>query len=136
MIFLRGNFTHRLAVMSALTLIAGWGCGSGHSVRDQSEVSGKVTLNGAPLTSGSVSVYSEKTGSGGICPLDGAGHYRIKNLIAPEVYAVTIIGPEQVPDAPPPPPSEIPQKYQSSSTSGLSVQITSGKNTFDISLEK
>lgn len=119
-----------------LTVAVSAGCGRGSSAREQGEVTGKVTLNGVPLTNGSVNFYSSNSGAGALCPLDESGSYRIKYLNAPDTYTVTLLGPEQIPGQPAPPPSEIPTKYQSSSTSGLTVELKQGRNTFDISLEK
>lgn len=110
------------------------GCSRTHQAAE-SRVSGAVTLNGTALTSGQVSFFSGESGTGGMATLNGEGHYEIKGL-APGNYEITVTPQEPIPNGPPVPPSDLPGKYASATTSGLSFSLKPGSNTFNLELKK
>jgi hypothetical protein len=126
-----------LAVLAALAIVSGLsGCSSG---RPMGKVSGKVTLQGRPLTAGTVQFTNDKLGAGVSAVLDTEGSYRVETPVPTGLYEVTIL--------PPPPPaphemdkaarlprSNIPVKFQDPKTSGLSATIQEGANTADFAL--
>lgn len=118
-----------------MVLMTVWGCGGEHRAR-QGHVAGTVTLNGAALTSGQVSFFSAESGIGGMSPINGEGHYEINGLNAPGDYQITVTPQEPTPGGPAVPPSDLPAKYSSATTSGLSFSLKPGNNTFPIELKK
>ena len=122
--------------MGLLTCTCCWiGCGGGEP---SGSVSGKVTYNGEPLTTGGVLFVNRDTGVGASAQLDASGNYRVLSLRTGE-YQVAIQGPRA------PSPAEVakgaqlekpdvPDKYLDPQTSGLSATITAGENSVDFTL--
>ena len=128
-------FSARMAVLLGLLACVCWHVGCGPSGPPTGSVSGKVTHNGQPLTTGVVTFINEKAGSGASSDLDASGGYRI-TLIRTSEYNVAI-------HRRPPAPGEkiigngrlsIPEKYQDHQTSGLTATVKEGKNTADFGL--
>ncbi len=111
-----------------------------------STVSGTVRYKGLPLTEGSVSFVSEK-GQVATGTIDSSGHYTVSHVL-PGPAKVTI----QVVSAEGPPPMsflgtpkpaqgtatgpKIPLRYSVAATSGLQLNVTKGKQQFDIDLKE
>lgn len=118
----------------ALTLVAMVGCGSTTPV---AHVDGHVTVAGEPITAGDVNFFSTDKGVGAKAALDGAGGFKVENLV-PGDYAVYVTPPIQ---APPPPgtavtpvESKIPMKARDMKTSDVKLSLKGGKNT-DVKIE-
>jgi hypothetical protein len=133
--------THRRSVrwgpLLGLAASACWlvGCGGGPTT---GSVSGKVTLNGAPLAAGVVLFSNAKTGVGASATLDASGAYRIESIRTGE-YQVAVQPPpapaphEMQPGAAPPT-TDVPAKSQDPATSGLKATVEKGANTADFAL--
>jgi hypothetical protein len=140
------------AVLWLLPLLAGTaGCGS-------PKVSGKITYKGEPLHTGKVMITAAN-GWVGASLINEDGTYSIPNVPpGPAKIAVDTQYSDPVPLSPaarqhkkrPPPPPEamkvpsgltihppvkIPDKYKQPETSGLTLEVTGGRQTFDINLE-
>ncbi len=109
-----------------------------------SEVSGQVTLDGKPIGPGVV-VFAPADGKSN--PATGAigldGWYSMKTSRAvglkPGKYSLSVSAREVPAHLEPgerPPPGRLltPEKYESTTTSGLEFEVTSGNNTIDIPL--
>ena len=117
------------------------GCGS-------PKLSGKVTYNGEPLHSGIVSITAAN-GWVGTSQINDDGTYSIANVPAGSAkIAVDNFSSEpgtklarkipRPPDKSHPtqaPPVKIPEKYKDPKTSGLTLEVTGGRQTYDIKLE-
>ncbi len=136
----------RLLAFSAIVVLFSTGCGA-----KRSTVSGSVTYKGKNLTHGIVVLH----GVDGV-PVNGSidesGKYEAKDVPIGETI-VTVLqvtkdykspaeirkeyetaGKNPSPELFSPPKSLIPVKYNIADTSGLKVNITSGKTNFDIGL--
>ena len=111
------------------------GCGQGNPT---GSISGKVTHNGEPLTTGVVMFLDSDAGIGASAELDADGVYEVLSLPTGQ-YQVAI----QAPPAPSPEEVasgaqleklEIPDKYLDPQTSGLTATITEGENSADFTL--
>ncbi len=132
-------FGARMAVLLGLLACVSWYVGCGSSAPPTGSVSGKVTYNGKPLTTGVVTFINEKAGSGASGDINASGDYRIA-LIRTGEYNVAI-------HRRPPAPGgktivngnmrlrlSIPEKYQDHQTSGLTATVKEGNNTADFGL--
>ena len=134
----RSLFSARSAVLLGLLgCVYCWaGCGSGASLTGS--VSGKVTYNGQPLTTGVVTFVNDETGSGASGDLDSSGTYSIGSIRTGE-YNVRVHMRPPRPEAPPQGAGtwrlNIPAKYQDARTSGLTATVKAGKNTADFGLQ-
>lgn len=111
-----------------------------------SEVSGKVSFQGEPVTEGIVNFVSE-SGFGVRATLNNDGSYRLRshhgNGIPLDTYKVSIAPPrfDPVPaDLSKPPPRQpeypnIPQRYRSLQSSGLVAQVGAEANVFDFDMQ-
>jgi hypothetical protein len=107
------------------------GCGGGSM---KSVVKGKVTLNGAPLSSGTVKFVAQSSEGTTVSSIIDNGNYHIANFPPGEAkIAVEGPGPSSNPDEKTVP-VHIPEKYLNPMTSGLSFTVKSGQQTFDINL--
>ena len=111
------------------------GCGEGKST---GSISGKVTYQGKPQTTGVVLLADPDAGIGATAVLDASGTYKILSLPTGE-YQVAI----GQPPVPTPEQSsqgaqivklDIPDKYLDPRTSGLTATIREGENSADFSL--
>jgi hypothetical protein len=102
-------------------------------------ISGKVIYQGKPVSGAVVNFYSPKEGLGVSAVLDASGAYTIQNPLRAGKYGVYISTPPAVPGPtgvqPPPPPPDIPVRYLNQSTSDLTVEVTSGRNTKNFDLQ-
>jgi hypothetical protein len=93
------------------------------------QVAGKVTFNGQPAPPGFVTLVGDgRRFSTSILP-DGA--YRFRTGLAPGAYRVAI---ERTPGAVIPKNLDIPERYRSENTSGITIQVERGQQIFDIAL--
>ena len=127
-----------LFVVPMLALLSG--CGAAEEPLEFGEVSGKLTLNGAPLTTAMIVFNRTETGHGGSATADGEGKYVVSDKLPSGNYQVLITpAPIKPPNpgepAPVIPPNKIPAKYSSPATSGLAADVAPGPNTFDFDLK-
>jgi hypothetical protein len=129
----------------AICLAAGIGCG-----KPTATVTGKVTLNGAPVTAGAVTFHGEEkfVQSAGI---DTNGTYSISNVpVGPVKVTVVPAQPRPVRNMPGKTAAKhpgdkggpgaaavvpIPEKYRDPSQSGLNYTLKSGEQTIDLPLQ-
>jgi hypothetical protein len=130
---LRSRFS---CLLLALTCVAALGCGS----ELPSTVSGKVTLDGAPLTKGTVTFAPQGEGRIAYGEIDSSGNYTVRTLndqgMQVGEYNVTIIATGEAPASDIPPPLLTPAKYANAQTSGFTASVKPGPNTFNFALEK
>lgn len=131
---------HALSRLTAICLVSFVGCSGGL----ESSVSGTVTLNGKAIGPGSISFVpqaGEKNPAIGTVLADGS--YFLKSSrtegLAAGKYRVSLYIHEVPPDMQPgqrlnSSKSLIPEKYESSTTSGLEFDVKPGRNTIDIPL--
>ena len=113
------------------------GCGS-----SLVQVSGKVTLDGAPLNTGNISFAPVGEGQVAIGTINSKGEYTLQsgsaNGVPPGKYRVTVVATELVqptPQNPEPLPKILtPPKYNNADTSGLTADVTSSNKTHDFKL--
>ncbi len=95
---------------------------------------GQVTAKGAPVSQGTVTLYSSAEGIGASAPLNAEGKFALPDQIPAGTYQVSI-----APEAPSPQELEanpklkfdeksIPAKYRAPATSGLQVTLKAGQN--------
>ena len=98
------------------------------------EAAGKVTLDGRPVTTGTV-VFVGSAGST-VAEIQSDGSYRATNVPVGPVRVLLASsgspgparpGQAPVPQAPPP-------RYRSADTSGLSLTVSEGNNPYDIAM--
>lgn len=127
-----------------LLLVAG--CSSDETFRPPASISGLVTLDGQPLSSGSIQFTSPATGETASANIGSDGRYKVEFPAADigSVYDVTI-GPTVTENedatammeaGQEPPQSPAPAKYRDRSTSGLTFTMKAeGENNYDVKLE-
>jgi hypothetical protein len=105
-------------------------------------VSGKVTLGGAPVAAGTV-LFMTETGHAASAELAPDGAYTLR--CRPDRFQVALTPPSPpdplgsaantpAPAAPNMP--SIPRRYHDFGTSGLTLEVKAGNNTFDIALTR
>jgi hypothetical protein len=111
-------------------LVVQAGCGGGGST---AKVSGKVTTGGKPVTGASICFSSQGGASCGV--LDDTGEYEITIGLKPGSYKVYLFVPSTpgsppMPKEPPAtePTSNVPPKYLSVTSSGLTAEVRAGDN--------
>ena len=128
------KFLSRLCVL--VLLLAASSCGSAEKVYD---VKGKVTFSGQPVTEGDVQLIDEKTGRGAQVELKSDGSYETKLHAA--LYKVVITPPYMVDHSGGTPNpkykkvNNIPAKYHSTATSGLTADVSGDRTTHDFDLK-
>jgi len=109
-----------------------WFVGCGPAEPPSGSVTGKVIYNGQPLSFGAVTLINEKAGIGASVEIDSTGGYHIPSIRTGEynvsVHSVPVMPGEKSKQL------GIPQKFQDTSTSGLSVTVEEGRNTADLKL--
>jgi hypothetical protein len=130
----------RILIPLCFLLAAFAGCGS----QLGATVSGKVTLDGAPLTSGDVMFTPTGKGPAAGGSIDSSGSYQLAtgtdSGLPPGEYKVTVVATKPAPPAaanqPPPAPIPItPPKYGRPETTDLKVTVAAGSNTIDLTLK-
>lgn len=120
----------RVCGCAILLLLAG--CGSSNLV----SVTGEVTVDGKPLTSGVVTFHPKAAGPVGVANIQSDGSFTAKTGnatgIPPGDYVVTVVATEveePTPENPEPQPKYLaPEKYGDKSTSGLNYTIEGGEH--------
>ena len=119
----------------ALMLSTASGCG-GHGA----SVSGKVTLNGTPLSRGTVSFFPTSGGAAATGTVQTDGNYMITTGrdegLKPGDYVATVFANEAIPDGGPEivPKVLTPEIYGDKSTSPLKFTVAAGNNRIDLPL--
>ena len=109
------------------------GCGTGKP--PSASVAGKVTAAGRPVTTAMINFVNPQSGAAASCDLDASGAYSISAGLAPGAYKVFVVPKSSMDQAPKPgqaavpgPASNVPLKYRSDATSGLTAEIKPGAN--------
>lgn len=123
-----------IAVMACLLLS---GCGDG--VR-KGEVAGTLTLQGKPVTQGSIVFFREAGVPAGVADLDAGGEFQLDEQLPVGTYLVAYhFDDGEVAGAPAPsravPKPQVPAKYWSETTSGLTVVVETGDNRFPLAMQ-
>jgi len=131
-----------LLVACCLTVTLFAGCSAG-SERPSGKVSGRITFEGEPVTSGVVNLMATARGAGASANLGEDGKYQITEPVETGQYKVVFTPappppprPEDGPPKPTKPPANIPEKYRSESTTDLSTVVEEGENALDFNLTK
>jgi hypothetical protein len=131
--------SNRFTALVCLLILLLTGCG-----KLPATVSGQVTLDGKPLSTGNIAFNPVKSGSVAIGSIDSQGSYRVssgtESGLQPGDYVVTVVATEAIAppmgnEAPKPPALLTPAKYQSPATSDLKVTITAGSNSYSPALK-
>ena len=129
-----------IAVLLGMVLLV-TGCGGKYA----STVSGSVTLDDQPLTSGTVSFHPVNGGPVAYATIGADGSYSLKTgdaeSLKPGMYSVTVVATEKPPadlprDAMPPIGRLItPQKYSRPKTTDLKYEVRAGSNEINLALK-
>ncbi|MDY0167074.1 MAG: hypothetical protein RBS80_11055 [Thermoguttaceae bacterium] len=127
---------HRWRMVAAVMLLVLPGCGRGPT----GEVAGKLTLQGQPVTQGSVVFFQAAGVPVGMAGLSATGEFQLRERLPAGTYLVAfhfddgaVAGaPDTGPDVPGP---SVPSKYWDENTSGLAVEVKPGANTFELNVE-
>lgn len=128
-------------VLAIVCLSALQGCAETPTIPKTVEVSGTVTMDGKPLTEGTVNFSSGSTGDAAIAQLTDGGRFLFGNGVLPGTYRVTITGPvNNTPPAPGVTPPvlkfQIPSKYSDPATTDLKATVTTEVSDFKFDLVK
>lgn len=123
------------AVVAILAVVLLGGC---TAAEPTGMVSGKVTLEGEPVTEGVVSFFSD-SGYSTTAEIQSDGSFSVTGEMPVDKYTVSVSPPELT-DALPPgeveiPKSPIPEGYFDESTSDIVQEIKEGENTLTIALK-
>jgi hypothetical protein len=126
--------------MRRLVLLAAVACGCGGPAADDPlAVSGTVTHAGRPVAEGVVQFAESATGRGAEAAIGPDGRYTAR--LPAGTYQVAVLPPtvESDPNAGLPNPTfkkvkDIPEKYRSAATSGLTAVVAAGRTTHDFAL--
>lgn len=103
---------------------------------DQARVSGKVTFQGKAVPIGYVTFHGAN-GRSFATYIERNGSYSLKTPVPPGKYKVTVeLAPDPVTNAPLPNAPKLPARYENPATSGIVVDLASGKNERDFNLSK
>jgi hypothetical protein len=133
----------RIWIATALFVVV---INSGCSGPNAASVSGNVTLEGQPLTTGMVSFYPEGgNGAPANGQIDSSGNYSLStgtdSGLAPGKYIAIVVATKDPPQpydktgAEIPPIPITPAKYGSTTTSDLRVEVKAGKNAVPLPLQ-
>ena len=126
-----------LGVLLALVLSVSLGCSSGTTV------SGHVTLDGQPLTKGTITFNPKQEAPSATAQIDARGNYRLSvgtsQNVTPGTYQVTIDAVEIIPPTPtdpsPLPKKLLPAKYYDGQNPEMVREVKAGPNKFDFELK-
>jgi len=116
------------------------GCPGGGAKRETATISGKVTLDGKPLNAGRV-IFAHVEGPAAAADIQPDGTYKVEAAVGMTRVAIDHRGaPEAVPGSREgmmgPGKSLVPEKYAVADTSGLTLDVKSGKNDFNIEMKQ
>jgi hypothetical protein len=126
-----------LGGLLALILCCTLGCSKTNTV------SGKVTLDGQPLTTGTVTFNPKGEAPAAIGQIDSSGRYRLSvgtsANVAPGQYQVTIVAVELIAPTPtdpsPLPKKLLPAKYELPENPEMVREVKAGENVIDFDLK-
>ena len=134
-----------LGLILGTVLFVGWGCeGGGTTGPVKATISGKVTFGGEAVSEGVVSFEAPTSGHASECELSGSGTYSA--TIPVGSYRVAIrplmveVEAQADPDTEPSSTKEykdapnIPERYRSFESSGLTAQVEEGGSTVDFDM--
>lgn len=115
------------------------GCGGGGSSKPTASVSGTVTFNGQPVKAGLVNFESDPPGNAAQGELKD-GKFTLNGAVFLGKYKVSVGPPRLAPPvagqtAPLPDTKDIPPKYETAKSSGLTAEVKAGSNTFTFDLK-
>ncbi|MEN0109395.1 MAG: hypothetical protein AAF805_01615 [Planctomycetota bacterium] len=134
-----GGSRWRSASATALAALFVAGCGGPFDAT----VAGRVSFDGEPLATGTITFTPTQEGATAFGRIEEGGSYSVmtgrENGIQSGEYEVSVIAREKTQptaDGGPPPAGKMltPQWYSSRRTSGLTVSVAPGSNTYDIEL--
>jgi hypothetical protein len=142
----------RVNALLLIAILAGCsGCGGGitDNRKGLAPVTGKVTLDGKPLTTGTISFVAMDGSEAFTGPIDSSGNYTLASSPSspgalPGEYKVIIIASQQATMGDPmkggqPIAAEaktiVPEKYTKPDSSGLTGSVKSGSNTINFDLK-
>lgn len=124
-----------LRALAGIVLLAACGCGASVKEVPTGSVSGRVSMGGAALTEGTVTLIGNGNGVSASAPLQPDGTFSISAPIAAGTYKVAVDpppppAPDQLPPGTDPKPieSKIPTKYRSTGASTLSFEVKQGQS--------
>ena len=140
------RFFCQIGQLATLTLLLAVVVFLGCSGPNAASVSGNVTLDGEPLTTGMVGFYPEGgNGAPANGQIDSNGNYSLSTGtdvgLAPGKYTAIVVATKDPPQpydktgAEIPPIPITPAKYGSTTTSDLRVEVKAGKNTVPLALK-
>lgn len=117
------------------------GCSGGTSKGPTGNVSGTVTFDGQPVATGTVRLYSQKTGETGSGVLTEGGKFKFAEPLPVGSYQAIVVPPQE------PPPEvgkayepktydNIPEKYRTELTTDITVEVKAGDNTITVEMKK
>ncbi len=130
------KYAWTLSILACSLLLLASGCGGGHGA----SVSGRVTLDGKPLDTGTVTFHPEGGGPTAYGGIHSDGSYQVKTGtqqgLPPGEYRVTVLATTEPPtDGPSVPGEQItPFRYANPAESGLRFTVARGSNRYDIDL--
>lgn len=127
-------------IVTALSLMASIiGCSS--AAEPMGTLKGKVTFNDKPVADVRILVQSSETGKAASADVDSNGNYVFDEPLPTGNYTVVVdpidkepVAGEGDPDAPPPIRNDVPEKYRTGGSAGLSVEVKEEPTTFDIKM--
>lgn len=133
---MRRSFSVFVAAIVACVLTAG--CGDSGPKRVTAKVKGKVTFDGQPMKKGRI-IFQSANGAPGVGDFKEDGSYELVTGIGANQIAVQNRDPntnDPKSGMPVLGKSHIPDKYESSKTSGLTFDVQAKDNTADFTLTK
>ncbi|WP_417385876.1 hypothetical protein [Gimesia sp.] len=132
---------HNTCLLMLFCAVCLTGCGSGVTETPRGDISGTVTFQETPVTEGTVNFFSGKTGIAAGAKLDEEGHFSIPDGIEIGSYMISITPPyvEEPPglssvESKPREFKNIPAKYRTGETSGLTAEVKSGENHYEFKM--
>ncbi len=116
------------------------GCSETRTIPKTIEVAGSVTLDGKPLTEGTINFTSASTGDAANASLGTEGRFLFANGVLPGTYRVTVTAPiNMTPPAPGVAPPVIkfviPARYMDPAATDLKATVAEGSDEFKFDLK-
>ncbi len=125
-----------LTIFALSTLV---GCGGNNAdTKKMGTASGKISLNGKPLTDCRINFNSAKTGVGAGGDLKEDGSYTLEGSLPVGDYTLFITPPSDFTPAKAQAKSgltNVPAKYRGEATSGLTAEVKEGKSEYNFDLK-
>jgi len=130
------------AAWLVLLLIGLAGCGKTDSQVPSVKIEGTVSYQGKPIPEGTIQFYDQSQGAGASATIETNGHYVSNSTLPYGTYQVFIQPPliqMQLPNAAPTEQPkkmpEIPEKFRSAATSGLTADVSATSTVFDFDMK-